>query len=370
MEPNIQGILDQIKKQYHFQNDKELISLLEGLASQESKGVTYWDYIETDTLLSLQKPKTNYPDEVIFITYHQICELYFKLMIQEIERINDFYEIDLANKNHKIPCKKLLKNSEGKITGTIELNELETWNECLNRVIRYWQNLITSFDVLKTGMSTAEYGEFRKVLSPASGFQTYQFRKIEIMLTPLQNLTIPSSENKEEIYWRKGAMNITDNTQASKLLMNFNAKYDKVFFELIENYKGKTLFDRFQKMNPELQASVKPLLEKIENSILLWKIAHMNMVFQHIPTSVGATGGTNYTNYLPQLRAQSITDNNNEKEILFNKKYQVIYFPDFWKDKNPKDYIELLITKLPEEISDVVEKLYSQASQNQKKPNS
>jgi tryptophan 2,3-dioxygenase len=41
--------------------------------------LTYWDYIHLDTLLSLQSPKTPFPDEEIFIIYHQITELYFKL---------------------------------------------------------------------------------------------------------------------------------------------------------------------------------------------------------------------------------------------------------------------------------------------------
>src|SRR5438045_8442151 len=87
MNENIQNLLEQIKNHYQFQTDQDLEPLLLGLASAESKGTTYWDYIEVDTLLSLQKTKTNFPDEVIFITYHQIHELYFKLIIQELEKI-------------------------------------------------------------------------------------------------------------------------------------------------------------------------------------------------------------------------------------------------------------------------------------------
>lgn len=366
MNERIDALIEQIKKQYQFQNDKELVVLLEALASKESRGVTYWDYIEVDTLLSLQKPKTNFPDEVIFITYHQICELYFKLIIQELERLGDFYEGELVNRIHRVPCMKLIRNNSGEPAGTEELNELETWNECLNRVERYWQNLIASFDVLKSGLSTAEFGAFRKALLPASGFQTYQFRKIEIMLTPLRNITIPSSEKKEDIYWRKGAMNVTDKSQPSKLLSNFNAKYDSVFFELIERFKGKTLFDRFQKLSVELQAIVKKLLEKIEDSILLWKIAHMHMIYQHIPSTESATGGTDYTNYLPQLREQ-LDGGKNQKEVVFNKNYQVIYFPEFWKDKNPNEYIQKLIDGLPEEISTVIKKIYSGSNRTQTK---
>lgn len=48
---------------------------MEGL--MHSKYLTYWDYIQVDTLLSLQKTKTDFPDEEIFITYHQVTELFF-----------------------------------------------------------------------------------------------------------------------------------------------------------------------------------------------------------------------------------------------------------------------------------------------------
>jgi tryptophan 2,3-dioxygenase len=43
----------------------------------------YWNYIQTDTLLSIQHPKTIFSDELIFIVYYQITELYFKLIISE-----------------------------------------------------------------------------------------------------------------------------------------------------------------------------------------------------------------------------------------------------------------------------------------------
>ena len=353
-------MLNQIKHQYQFQNDKELEVLLEGLSSKESQGVTYWDYVETDTLLSLQKPKTFYPDEVIFITYHQLCELYFKLIIQEIERLNDFYENDIAKKVYKISHINFLKDKEGKVVQgddgkniIVELDELETWTECFKRVERYWQNLITSFDVLKSGLSTAEFLEFRKALLPASGFQTYQFRKMELMLTPLRNLTIPTSENEHEIYWRKGAMNKTGSYQESKLLKNFNAKYDNVFFDLVNFFKGKTILDRFEALNSELQKEIKPMLVRTENTILLWKVAHMHMIYQHIPSTESATGGTDYINYLPQLREYKT------KVVEFNKKYQVLYFPDFWKDRNANEYISKLIADLPIEISKVIAKLYA-----------
>ena len=62
-------------------------SYLDGLLHE--RYLTYWDYIHLDTLLSLQIPKTHFPDEEIFIGYHQITELYFKLIIHEQKQIID-----------------------------------------------------------------------------------------------------------------------------------------------------------------------------------------------------------------------------------------------------------------------------------------
>lgn len=52
-----------------------------------SKPINYWDYIEVDTLLSLQKPRTHFKDESIFIMYHQVTELTLKMMIHEAKQI-------------------------------------------------------------------------------------------------------------------------------------------------------------------------------------------------------------------------------------------------------------------------------------------
>ena len=78
-------ITPDIKKRLELLRDKyaaigqDLNSYLDGLIF--ANPLVYWDYIEVDALLSLQKPKTDFPDEKIFIVYHQITELYFNLII-------------------------------------------------------------------------------------------------------------------------------------------------------------------------------------------------------------------------------------------------------------------------------------------------
>ena len=72
--------LSQLNEKYAALGE-DFNAYLEGLLHADV--TTYWDYIQLDTLLSLQKPKTSFPDEVVFIMYHQITELYFKLELRE-----------------------------------------------------------------------------------------------------------------------------------------------------------------------------------------------------------------------------------------------------------------------------------------------
>ena len=68
---------------------------LEGLLW--SKPITYWDYIQTDALLNLQIQRTTLPDEMVFIMYHQVNELIFKMILWEMQQISYCKEI-------LIPC--------------------------------------------------------------------------------------------------------------------------------------------------------------------------------------------------------------------------------------------------------------------------
>ena len=83
-----------------FHSGQDLSSYLDGLLYQ--RYLTYWDYIHLDTLLSLQVPRTHFPDEEIFIMYHQITELYFKLILHEQRQIVDDKSQDLEIFTEKV----------------------------------------------------------------------------------------------------------------------------------------------------------------------------------------------------------------------------------------------------------------------------
>ena len=71
-------ILKKLQEKYDAQSE-DTENYLEGLLY--GKSLTYWDYIHTDALLSLQTQRTTYPDEMVFIAYHQINELIFKMIL-------------------------------------------------------------------------------------------------------------------------------------------------------------------------------------------------------------------------------------------------------------------------------------------------
>ena len=78
MTHSTEELLNLLKDKY-LQSGDYLNTHLEGLL--HAKPVTYWDYIQVNSILSAQTPRTNEPDEMVFIVYHQINELIFKIIL-------------------------------------------------------------------------------------------------------------------------------------------------------------------------------------------------------------------------------------------------------------------------------------------------
>ena len=138
---------------------QDLNSYLDGLIY--ANPVVYWDYIEVDALLSLQKPKTDFPDEKIFIVYHQITELYFNLIEHEI---------------HQICHNGKVISDSGQDLGWNDKLSAEFLIARLKRCNLYFDTLIRSFDVMRHGMEKEQFTKFRMALLSSSGFQTAAYR--------------------------------------------------------------------------------------------------------------------------------------------------------------------------------------------------
>ena len=164
LSPDIVERIHVLEKKYAARG-QDMRSYLDGLI--HSDFLTYWDYTHLDVLLSLQNPRTTFPDEKIFILYHQITELYFKLILNEIEQVA--FDPALTAANFKLR---------------------------LRSVINYFRHLTSSFSIMIDGMEKEQFLQFRMALLPASGFQSAQYRMIELTSTDTHNLVAWAEREK------------------------------------------------------------------------------------------------------------------------------------------------------------------------------
>lgn len=261
---------------------QDLTSYLDGLIHADY--LTYWDYIHLDTLLSLQNPKTKFPDEQIFIMYHQATELYFKMILNECQQICD----------------------ETEITEKFFLSRL-------TRINRYFEHLTSSFDIMVDGMEKEQFLQYRMSLLPASGFQSAQYRKIEIFATDLINLIDKDKRedfakepfNAEKylafIYWKHGATEAKTGKKTLTLIQ-FEEKYMASFVQLANDRNENTILTKYQELQSTNQAVTEAMRRFDTNVNVNWPLAHYKSAVRYLqldPEDIKATGGTNWQKYLP-----------------------------------------------------------------------
>jgi tryptophan 2,3-dioxygenase len=285
---------------------QDLKSYLDGLLYADY--LTYWDYIHLDTLLSLQSPRTPVADERIFIMYHQITELYFRLTLDAMEQ--------LAAAN-PAPSPDLFKRQ-------------------LDRINRYFQQLITSFDIMVDGMDRDEFLRFRMSLLPASGFQSMQYRKIEIASTDLRQLVHSTKRELTTdvddvkllysvLYWRSGATELATG-QKTLTLRQFESKYSDELIRYAEQVQHTNLRQLYQRLPAEHRQDeeLRQLLRQHDlNANVRWALSHYRSAVRYLdakPKEIAATGGTNWQQYLPP-RFQ-----------------RIIFFPELWSAEEMENW--------------------------------
>ncbi|WP_440879480.1 tryptophan 2,3-dioxygenase family protein [Tenacibaculum sp. C7A-26P2] len=280
-------------------------AMLEGLLW--SKPITYWDYIQTDALLGLQIPRTTEPDEMVFIMYHQVNELLFKMIL---------WEIDQVAKSIEIAAEKFSKH--------------------LTRISRYFDMLCSSFLVMAEGMDVEQYLKFRNTLTPASGFQSAQYRKVEFASTELINLidsrfrdqfneNLSFQKAYDHLYWQAAGKNYSTG-QKTTLLKLFEKKYMGEFIDFMKDYRGCNLSEKFKQLPKETQKD-KGLINAMRHYDytvnVKWVMAHYNAAGKYLggdETALEATGGSNWRKYL-------------------HPKYQRrIFFPYLWSQEELKSW--------------------------------
>ena len=217
--------------------------------------------------------------------YHQITELYFKLALHECKQITEAHPLTT-----------------------------EFFTARLKRINSYFEALTQSFAIMVDGMEKEQFLKFRMSLLPASGFQSGQYRMIEIYATDFVNLVAkdkrielrdaPIEEQFEHLYWKSGATELATGKK-TLTLKQFEKKYSKTFIEL-----GKaTTQHNFNALLQQLQYegnSTKELEDELRqldvNVNVNWPLVHYKSAVRYLnrePDEIKATGGTNWQKYLP-----------------------------------------------------------------------
>jgi tryptophan 2,3-dioxygenase len=225
-------------------------------------------------------------------------------------------------------------------------DKTEVVEENVVRVNRYFRHLIQSFDIMTDGMRPEEFLKFRMALLPASGFQSFQFRHIEICSTPLINLmamderaeaaNFTQEELYERIYWKKGAIDL-DTGEKTLTLRQFEKQYDKKLFEISQSCAKLNLYNLYLDLKANGKASDRFTTELRQldvNVNVNWRLAHYKSAVRYLQKGgapVSATGGTNWQKFLPP-RFQ-----------------RVIAFPALWSEQEINEWGKSWITdNIPE----------------------
>ncbi len=300
--PNRENLLNQIDEKYKTINQKT-DTHLEGLLW--SKPITYWDYIQTDALLNIQVQRTTLPDEMVFIMYHQVNELLFKMILWEMDQL---CHTDKPEPNY--------------------------FTDKLMRISRYFDMLTTSFDIMGDGMSVEQYMKFRNTLTPASGFQSAQYRLIEFSSTDLINLidnrfranidrNTPITHAFEHLYWQAAGKDHSTGKK-SFLLLEFERKYKAEFLRHMEEYNTINIWQKFKQLpesdqkNPDLIRAMRHFDHTVN---ITWVMGHLNAARKYIGDG-DATGGSDWKKYM-------------------HPKYQRrIFFPELWSHEELENWGE------------------------------
>jgi tryptophan 2,3-dioxygenase len=165
------------------------------------------------------------------------------------------------------------------------------------------------------GMEREQFLKFRMSLLPASGFQSVQYRKIEIFSSDFINLVAKDKRSKfsasstitemfECVYWKEGATEM-DSGKKTLTLTQFEERYKKTLISLGEKCKTNNLWQVYLRLSTKDQKDqviIDALLRNDINVNINWPLAHYKSAVRYLALSekdIPATGGTNWQKYLP-----------------------------------------------------------------------
>jgi tryptophan 2,3-dioxygenase len=230
---------------------------LGGMGYQDAAGrrLSYGSYLRVPELLGLQQGLTNAHDELLFIVVHQAYELWFKVLIHELEAARD----------------------------AIQADNLRAARHYLARVKVIEALMVEQVGVLET-MAPQDFLTFRSELAPASGFQSLQFREVEF-LSGLKEPGFLKALDQEP-----GA--------AARLQQRMTEPSLRDAFETLLERRGVSVKELYRKgdQHPDVLELAEALLDHDEG-FRLWRIRHVQMVERQIGDKSG-TGGSTGVRYL------------------------------------------------------------------------
>lgn len=246
--------------------------------------LTYNEYLKVPELIGLQHPlsEPEHHDEMLFIIIHQAYELWFKLIIHELE-----FAIQYMDRQEVLRAHHFVRRS-------VEIMKV----------------LVSQIHILET-MTPVEFLEFRANLMPASGFQSLQYREIEFLLGAKDEAYLGYFKNKPEMVARLKERLAAPDVGTTYLAMlnrlGFNvpagvdaAKLSEAQKEAVE----KGLLPIYQ--NPRLNLPVYLLSESLvdlDMQLSLWREHHVRVVERVIGFKRG-TGGSSGVEYLRSVTSK------------------------------------------------------------------
>ncbi|GAC1457450.1 MAG: tryptophan 2,3-dioxygenase family protein [Gemmatimonadaceae bacterium] len=223
---------------------------------EEGRKLSYGTYLKVPALLDLQNGLSQEHDELLFIVAHQVYELWFKVVLFELEAARD----------------------------RIDADDIYFARHYLLRVHVIERLLVEQIAVLET-MSPQDFLAFRSQLAPASGFQSVQFREIEFL-----------SGLKEPKYLARIEATPEEHARLRRRLDE--PSLGDAFHSLVERHGSPSLLEIFRDRgrNGELFDLCEALLDH-DQSFAHWRARHVLMVERQIGAKSG-TGGSSGAEYL------------------------------------------------------------------------
>ncbi len=244
------------------------------------EGITYNDYLKIKELIQLQEPLSDpeHHDEMLFIVIHQAYELWFKVIIQELE--------------HAMT--------------EMENRELRQVNYHLERCCSIMELLVKQIHLLET-MRPSDFIEFRDNLKPASGFQSLQFREIEFLLGLKNEQYLKFFENepgeKQKLKQRMEGPDVRETYYRLLDHLDFDVPSDVTSSNLSENEDTEdrildVLKEIYEEPDQNWQVyDISESLVTIDEQLGLWRDHHVRVVERIIGRKTG-TGGSSGVGYL------------------------------------------------------------------------